>query len=167
MALVLPLKSFSFLSSSYSCRQIAYLKSYFNTVNLSGFLIGSIMKKIIILISLFLFSAVNAAGHLSEKDKKATLKCTGLYYANSMIPQGTLELDKIVFSIAAKKYLTSYLIKEGVKEDFINVELNKSVDELYGKPYDEKKTGDCTKYIYKLIPKSKAEIDKLVKSGIY
>ena len=84
-----------------------------------------------------------------------------------MIPQGTLELDKIVFSIAAKKYLTSYLIKEGVKEDFINAELNKSVDELYGKPYNEKKTGDCTKYIYKLIPKSKAEIDKLVKSGIY
>ena len=31
----------------------------------------------------------------------------------------------------------------------------------------EKKTGDCNKYIYKLIPESKAEIDKLVKSGIY
>ena len=125
------------------------------------------MKKIITLVSLFLFSVANAAGHLSEKDKKATLKCTGLYYANSMIPQGTLELDKIVFSIAAKKYLTSYMIKEGIKEDFINVELNKSVDELYGKPYDEKKTSDCNKYIYKLIPESKAEIDKLVKSGIY
>ena len=125
------------------------------------------MKKIITLVSLFLFSVANAAGHLSEKDKKATLKCTGLYYANSMIPQGTLELDKIVFSIAAKKYLTSYLIKEGTKEDFINIELNKSVDELYGKPYDEKKTSNCNKYIYKLIPESKAEIDKLVKSGIY
>ena len=125
------------------------------------------MKKIITLVSLFLFSVANAAGHLSEKDKKATLKCTGLYYANSMIPQGTLELDKIVFSIATKKYLTSYLIKEGVNEDFINVELNKSVDELYGKPFDEKKTSDCNKYIYKLIPESKAEIDKLVKSGIY
>ena len=118
------------------------------------------MKKILI-IYLLLISTVSAAGHLSEKDKKATLKCTGLYYANSMIPQGTLELDKIVFSIAAKKYLTSYLIKEGVKEDFINSELNKSVDELYGKPYDEKKTGDCNKYIYKLIPESKAEIDKV------
>ena len=125
------------------------------------------MRKIITFIALLSFSSVNAAGHLSEKDRKDTLKCTGLYYANSMIPQGTLELDKIVFSIAAKKYLTSYLIKEGVKEDFINSELNKSVDELYGKPYDEKKTGDCNKYIYKLIPESKAEIDKLVKSGIY
>jgi hypothetical protein len=125
------------------------------------------MQIIITFVSLFLFSVANAAGHLSEKDKKATLKCTGLYYANSMIPQGTLELDKIIFSIAAKKYLTSYLITEGMKEDFINKELNKSVDELYGKPYDEKKTSDCNKYIYKLIPESKAEIDKLVKSGIY
>jgi len=125
------------------------------------------MKIIITFVSLFLLSVANAAGHLSEKDKKATLKCTGLYYANSMIPQGTLELDKIIFSIAAKKYLTSYLITEGMKEDFINKELNKSVDELYGKPYDEKKTSDCNKYINKLIPESKAEIDKLVKSGIY
>ena len=126
-----------------------------------------IMKKTFFILILLFFTSVYAMGHLSEKDRKATLKCTGLYYANSMIPQGTLELDKIVFSIAAKKYLTSYLIKEGVKEDLVNTELNKSVDELYGKPYDEKKTGDCTKYIYKLIPKSKAEIDKLVKSGIY
>ena len=125
------------------------------------------MKKLITFISLFLFSVVNAGGHLSEKDKKETLKCTGLYYANSMIPQGNLELDKIVFSISAKKYLTSYLIKEKVEEDLINVELNKSVDELYGKPYDEKKTENCTKYIYKLIPEAKKEIDKLVKSGIY
>jgi len=124
------------------------------------------MKKILI-IYLLLLSSVSAAGHLSEKDKKAILKCTGLYYANSMIPQGTLELDKIVFSIAAKKYLTSYLITEGLKEEFINKELNKSVDEFYGKAYDEKKTGECDKYIYKLIPESKVEIDKLVKSGIY
>ena len=127
----------------------------------------NIVKKTFVILLLLFFNSAYAMGHLSEKDKKATLKCTGLYYANSMIPQGTLELDKIVFSIAAKKYLTSYLIKEGVKEDFINTELNKSVDELYGKPYDEKKTSDCTKYIYKLIPKSKSEIDKLVKSGIY
>ena len=125
------------------------------------------MKKIYIILSLFLFTTLNATGHLSDKDKKATLECAGLYYANSMIPQGTLKLDKIVHSIAAKKFLTSYLIKEGVKEDVVNSELNKSVDELYGKPYDEKKTINCDKYIYKLIPESKVEIEKLVKSGIY
>ena len=125
------------------------------------------MKKIYITFSLLLFSTLNAAGHLSDKDKKATLECAGLYYANSMIPQGTLKLDKIVHSIAAKKFLTSYLIKDGVKEDVVNSKLNKSVDELYGKPYDEKKTINCNKYIYKLIPESKVEIEKLVKSGIY
>ena len=125
------------------------------------------MKKFCITITLLLFSTLNAAGHLSDKDKIATLECTGLYYANSMIPQGTLKLDKIVHSIAAKKFLTSYLIKEGVKEDVVNSELNKSVDELYGKPYDEKKTINCDKYIYRLIPESKVEIEKLVKSGIY
>ena len=125
------------------------------------------MKKFFIILFLTAFSSAYAAGHLSEKDKKATLKCAGLYYANSMIPQGTLELDKIVYSISAKKFLTSYLIKEGVKEDFINSELNKSIDELYGKPYDERITGECDEYIYKLIPESKSEIDKLVKSGIY
>ena len=125
------------------------------------------MKKIITFLALVTFSSAYAAGHLSEKDRKTTLMCAGLYYANSMIPQGTLKLDKIVHSIAAKKFLTSYLIKEGIKEDFINTELNKSVDELYGKPYDAKKTGECDKYIYKLIPESKVEIEKLVKSGIY
>ena len=125
------------------------------------------MKKIFTIVTLLFFTSAYAMGHLSEKDRKATLKCTGLYYANSMIPQGTLELDKIVYSIAAKKFLTSYLIKEGVKEDLLNSELNKSVDELYGKPYDEKKASDCDQYIYKLIPESKVEIDKLVKSGIY
>ena len=123
------------------------------------------MKKIILLLFFFIFTSANAG--MSDKDRKATLQCAGLYYANSMIPQGSLELDKIVFSIAAKKFLTSYLIKEGVEENSVNAELNKSVDELYGKPYDEKKTDDCNKYIYKLIPESKAEIDKLVKSGIY
>ena len=125
------------------------------------------MKKFFIILFLTAFSSAYAGGHLSAKDKKATLKCTGLYYANSMIPQGTLELDKIVYSIAAKKFLTSYLIKEGVKEDFINTELNKFIDELYGKPYDERITGECDKYIFKLIPEAKAEIDKLVKYGIY
>lgn len=125
------------------------------------------MKKIYLLFSLLLFSASNAAGNLTDKDKKTTLECTGLYYANSMIPQGTLELDKIIRSIASKKFLTTYLIKEGFKEDALNSELNKFVDALYGKPYDDKKTSNCDKFIYKLIPESKAEIEKLVKSGIY
>ena len=125
------------------------------------------MKIFFITLTFAIFSSAYAGGHLSAKDKKATLDCAGLYYANSMIPQGTLKLDKIVHSIASKKFLTTFLIKEGVKEDEVNSKLNKSVDELYGKPYDKKKTSDCDKFINKLIPESKKEIEKLVRSGIY
>ena len=42
---------------------------------------------------------------MNDKDKSKTIECTGIYYANSMIPQGELELEKIVHSFAAKKFL--------------------------------------------------------------
>ena len=82
------------------------------------------MKKLFVIATFLVFSSVYAGGHLSAKDRIATLECAGLYYANSMIPQGTLELDKIVHSIASKKFLTTFLIKEGVKEDEVNSKLN-------------------------------------------
>ena len=123
------------------------------------------MKKIITLISI-LFLTYAYAG-MSDDDKKKTIECAGIYYANSMIPQAELELEKIVHSFAAKKFLSSYLVKEGVNEDNLNKELIKIVDERYGKPYEENTTIGCDNFIYKLIPNSKSEIDKLVKSGIY
>jgi hypothetical protein len=112
-------------------------------------------------------STAFADGHLTEDQKKKTIECAGIYYANSMIPQAELELDKIVHSFAAKKFLSSYLVKEGVNEDNLNQELIKIVDVRYGKPYEENTTKECDSFIYKLIPNSKDEIDKLVKSGIY
>ena len=123
------------------------------------------MKKIITLISILLVTSAYA--DMSDDDKKKTIECAGIYYANSMIPQAELELDKIVHSFAAKKFLSSYLVKEGVNEDNLNKELIKIVDERYGKPYEENTTKGCDSFIYKLIPNSKSEIDKLVKSGIY
>ena len=123
------------------------------------------MKKIITLISILLVTSAYAG--MSDDDKKKTIECAGIYYANSMIPQAELELDKIVHSFAAKKFLSSYLVKEGVNEDNLNKELIKIVDERYGKPYEENTTMGCDSFIYKLIPTSKNEIDKLVKSGIY
>ena len=123
------------------------------------------MKKIITLISILFLTSAYAG--MSDDDKKKTIECAGIYYANSMIPQAELELDKIVHSFAAKKFLSSYLVKEGVNEDNLNKELIKIVDERYGKPYEENTTKECDSFIYKLIPSSKDEIDKLVKSGIY
>ena len=104
---------------------------------------------------------------MTEDQKKKVTECAGIYYANSMIPQAELELDKIVHSFAAKKFLSSYLVKEGVNEDNLNKELIKVVDTRYGKPYEESTTRECDSYIFELIPNSKNEIDKLIKSGIY
>ena len=124
------------------------------------------MKKIIItLVSILVLSSAYAG--MSEDDKNKTIKCAGIYYANSMIPQAELELEKIVHSFAAKKFLSSYLVKDGVNEDNLNKELIKVVDERYGKPYEENTTKECDSFIYKLIPNSKSEIDKIVKSGVY
>ena len=126
------------------------------------------MKKILIYLLLVCIPIVCVAdGHLTEDQKKKIIECAGIYYANSMIPQAELELDKIVHSFAAKKFLSSYLVKEGVKEDNLNKELIKIVDVRYGKPYEENTKNECDSFIYKLIPNSKSEIDKLVKSGIY
>ena len=104
---------------------------------------------------------------MNDSDKSKTIECTGIYYANSMIPQGELELDKIVHSFAAKKFLNSFLVKEGINEEKLNKETLKVVDERYGKPYDEDTTKNCDNFIFKLIPGSKDEIKKIAESGIY
>ena len=122
------------------------------------------MKKIALL--LILFSSVTFAD-MTENQKSKILECTGIYYANSMIPQGELELEKIVHSFAAKKYLNSYLIEAGVNEEKLNKEVLKVVDVRYGKPYEEKTTKECDNFIFKLIPGSKDEIKKIAESGIY
>ena len=126
------------------------------------------MKKLLFNLVIFLSPIVCFAdGHLTEDQKKKTIECAGIYYANSMIPQAELELDKIVHSFAAKKFLSSYLVKEGVNEDNLNKELIKIVDARYGKPYEENTTKECDSFVYTLIPNSKSEIDKIVKSGVY
>ena len=122
------------------------------------------MKKIALL--LILFSSVTFAD-MTENQKSKILECTGTYYANSMIPQGELELEKIVHSFAAKKYLNSYLIEAGVNEEKLNKEVLKVVDVRYGKPYEEETTKECDNFIFKLIPGSKDKIKKIAESGIY
>ena len=122
------------------------------------------MKKIILILTFFC-SVVFA--EMNDSDKSKTIECTGIYYANSMIPQGELELEKIVHSFAAKKFLNSYLLKEGVKEEKLNEELLKVVDIRYGKPFEEETTKKCDDFIFKLISGSKDEIKKIAESGIY
>jgi hypothetical protein len=119
------------------------------------------------ILSLFILINFSASAGMSDNDKSKSIECTGIYYANSMIPQGELELEKIVHSFAAKKFLNSYLIKEGVEEEKLNKEVLKVVDVRYGKPYEEETTKECDNFIFKLIPGSKDEIKKIAESGIY
>jgi len=128
------------------------------------------IKKIFKIIATNLFAILlttSSNAEISDGDKSKSIECTGIYYANSMIPQGELELEKIVHSFAAKKFLNSYLIKEGVEEEKLNKEVLKVVDIRYGKPYEEKTTKECDSFIFKLIPGSKDEIKKIAESGIY
>ena len=124
------------------------------------------MKKIFLTLILTLMTGTTIAG-MNDSDKSKTINCTGIYYANSMIPQGELELEKIVHSFAAKKFLNSHLIKEGVEEEKLNKSILKVVDDRYGKPYEEEATKECDNFIFKLIPGSKDEIKKIAESGIY
>ena len=127
---------------------------------------NQIMKRVILTLVISLVSTVSFAG-MSNSDKSKTIECTGIYYANSMIPQGELELEKIVQSFAAKKFLNSHLIKEGVEEEKLNKKILEIVDSRYEKPYDEETTRECDNFIFKLIPGSKDEIKKIAESGIY
>ena len=124
------------------------------------------MRNILFVFILASIGSVAFAG-MSGGDKSKTIECTGIYYANSMIPQGELELEKIVHSFAAKKFLNAHLIKDGIGEEKLNKELLKIVDIRYGKPYEEETTKNCDDFIFKLIPNSKDEIKKIAESGIY
>ena len=124
------------------------------------------MKKIFLTLILTLMTGTTIAG-MNDSDKSKTINCTGIYYANSMIPQGELELEKIVHSFAAKKFLNSHLIKEGVEEEKLNKSILKVVDDRYGKPYEEETTKKCDDFIFEQIPGSKDEIKKIAESGIY
>ena len=124
------------------------------------------MKNFFTALIFMVISSVAFAG-MNDRDKSKTIECTGIYYTNSMIPQGELELEKIVHSFAAKKYLNSYLIETGVNEEKLNKEVLKVVDVRYGKPYEEEATKECDNFIFKLIPGSKDEIKKIAESGIY
>ena len=124
------------------------------------------IKRIILTLSIVIFPLATFA-EISKNDEDKLTNCTGIYYAYSMIPQGQLELDKIVHSVASKKFLNSYLIDKGVSEEKLNNELLKIVDELYGKAYDENAIKKCDEFVYKTISNSKDEILKIVNSGIY
>ena len=119
------------------------------------------MKKIFIIISFLIISSAYAGGHITKKQKEETIKCLGHYSATADLPADTIEVTDMEMALASVKVIRSFLQKEQVSDEEINKGMNEYVDKVYGKPFNKGMNDKCNKFIYKLIPGSKEEIEKL------
>ena len=117
-------------------------------------------KFILIATLLFMGSAI-AAGHITKAQKEKTIECLGHYSATAVLPAETIEVKNMELALASVKVIREYLASEGVKEDEMNKGMNVYVDKVYGKPFNKGMNDKCNKFIYKLVPGSKEEIEKL------
>jgi len=120
------------------------------------------MRKIVILFFLLVYHAnAFAGGHISKADKEEAIKCLGHYTAITFIPANEVEAIQIEYALASFKIAKAYLLNEKVKEDEINKGTIEELDKLIGKPLNTARNDECNSFIYKLIPGSKADIEKL------
>ena len=120
------------------------------------------MSKILIfLLMLSKSTFALAGGHISESDKKETIKCLGHYTAITFIDADKIEAIKLEYANASFKIVRAYLLSEKVNEEEINKGTIEELDKLIGKPFNNKRNDECNSFIYKLIPGSKEDIEKL------
>ena len=120
------------------------------------------MRKIVVLFFLLVYHAnAFAGGHISQVDKEEAIKCLGHYTAITFIPANEVEAIQIEYALASFKIAKAYLLNEKVKEDEINKGTIEELDKLIGKPLNTARNDECNSFIYKLIPGSKADIEKL------
>ena len=119
------------------------------------------MKKILTISLLIILSFSSSNAKINETDKEKLIKCLGLYAAHSFLTQDKLSLAKIEHSLGGKKFLTMYLLENGMNEDEVNKQMVEITDEIYGQPFDEKGSKNCDVYVYNLIPGSKEKIAEL------
>jgi|TARA_B100001540_G_scaffold304449_1_gene314185 hypothetical protein len=119
------------------------------------------MKNFLIFILFIILSFSSSNAKVNKSDKEKLIKCLGLYAAHSFLTQDKLSLENIEHSLGGKKFLTMYLIENGMNEDEVNKKMIEITDEIYGQPFDEKGSKNCDLYVYNLIPGSKEKIDEL------
>ena len=119
------------------------------------------MKKILTISLLIILSFSSSNAKINETDKEKLIKCLGLYAAHSFLTQDKLSLAKIEHSLGGKKFLTMYLLENGMNDDEVNKKMVEITDEIYGQPFDEKGSKNCDTYVYNLIPGSKEKIAEL------
>ena len=119
------------------------------------------MKNFFIFIFFIIFVFTKSNAEISKLEKEKLVECLGLYAAHSFLTQDKLSLAKIEHSLGGKKFLTMYLLENGMSEDEVNKKMVEITDEIYGQPFDEKGSKNCDVYVYNLIPGSKEKIDVL------
>ena len=119
------------------------------------------MIKIFITLIFTVFFFAYANGNITKKQKQETLQCIGHYTATGVLPADSIELKDLEMALASAKIVRTFLQNEKVSDDEINKGMNEYVDKVFGKPFDNSMNNKCNKFIYKLIPGSKEEIEKL------
>jgi hypothetical protein len=119
------------------------------------------MKNFFIILIFTVFSFAYAEGHITKKQKQETLQCIGHYTATGVISADNIELKDLEMALASAKVVRTFLENEKVSDEEINKGMNEYVDKVFGKPFDNSMNNKCNKFIYKLIPGSKEEIEKL------
>ena len=119
------------------------------------------MKSFFTLMVFMIFAFSQSNAEISESQKEKLVNCLGLYAAHSFLTQDKLSLAKIEHSLGGKKFLSIYLVENGMKEDEVNKKMVEISDKIYGQPFDEKASKNCDNYVYNLIPGSKEKMDKL------
>ena len=119
------------------------------------------MKKIILLLSLFVFTS--AVAKMSDENKSKALDCVGIYMANYFLPSGEkFEYGMKEKSISTVKVLKAYALEIGIPEKQWDDEVNKAVDKHYGSKYDKTKTEKCHSFVEALIPYGAERINKVI-----
>ena len=96
------------------------------------------MKIFFTLITFLIFTFSQSNAEISESNKEKLVKCLGLYAAHSFLTQDKLSLENIEHSLGGKKFLSIYLVENGMSEEEVNKKMIEITDKIYGQPFDEK-----------------------------
>ena len=123
------------------------------------------MKKIFLVLTLFILTSVANAETLSKENKDKAWDCVGIYMANYFLPSGEkFEYGMKEKSISTVKVLKTYALEIGIPEKDWDAGVNKAVDKHYGSKYDKAKTEKCHTFVEALVPNGAERVKKVVQT---
>ena len=123
------------------------------------------MKKLILVLTSFIFINTANAESLGKKDTEKAWDCVGIYMANYFLPSGeTFEYSMKEKSMASVKVLKEYALEIGIPEKEWDDGVNKGVDKYYGSKFDEAKTEDCHKFVNSTVPNGEERVKKVIQT---